>query len=382
MRLPQDNMCVGCGACVEACGKNALTLGNDNCGFVHPVLNSALCCDCKSCENVCPLINSSEKNLVKKVFAVRAVDSFLEENSSSGGAFSVLAQRVLSLGGVVYGAGYDERFNVCHKRVTEAEDLKYIRGSKYVQSDFLVGAKEALADLKEGKTVLFCGTPCQVAALKNMSLNIKKAKLYTIDFICHGVASPLLFEKYRDFVSNGKEIKNISFRDKTESWQLFSMKVDFSDSTSYRKNVTQDPYLLAFVCNVSIRSSCNNCSFTGVDRISDITLGDAWTQKPQNQELCNGKGVSLVLVNTEQGNTLFEDVKDNLISEELPNDTLDNIKPLHIPTKVNPLKGKYYRDMKKLEFDKLTAKYCGSSVDAKIRRFIAKKTFIWRQSFE
>ena len=152
MRLPQDNMCVGCGACVEACGKNALTLGNDNCGFVHPVLNSALCCDCKSCENVCPLINSSEKNLVKKVFAVRAVDSFLEENSSSGGAFSVLAQRVLSLGGVVYGAGYDERFNVCHKRITKAEDLKYIRGSKYVQSDFLVGAKEALADLKEGKT--------------------------------------------------------------------------------------------------------------------------------------------------------------------------------------------------------------------------------------
>lgn len=382
MQLPQGNSCTGCGACVDACSKNALQLKQDSCGFQHPAVNSFLCSDCKRCEQVCPLIKSPEKSKVQKVFAVRAIDEIIESKSSSGGAFSVLAEYVLGLNGVVYGAGFNENYEVCHKRIDRPENLKDIRGSKYVQSDFLAGAKEASADLKNGRTVLFCGTPCQIAALKNMSRTLNNPKLFTVDFICHGVASPLLFEKYVCFVNKGKKITDIIFRDKTEGWHKYSMKITFDDGTAYRKRAIYDPYMTAYAQNISIRSSCNNCKFTGVDRVSDITMGDAWTQELNNANLKDGKGVSLLLVNTEKGRRLFDAVNNSLICEELSNDVLHTIRPLNTPTKVNPLKNRYYYDMHKLRFDRLTKKYCGSSVIAKTRRLVYKKIFRWRQSFE
>lgn len=382
MKLPNADLCTGCGVCEATCSKGAIKLEHDSCGFLHPVFNSSLCSGCKMCEKACPLCSDLEKSKVKKVFAARAVDKSTEEKSSSGGAFSVFAEYVLDAKGVIYGAGFDDEFNVCHKRITHKEDLKLVRGSKYVQSSFLNAATEAKKDLKEGRTVLFSGTPCQIAALKNMTSGINKGELYTVDFICHGVASPKLFEKYRDFISDGREISSISFRDKTEGWQRYSMKISFADGTSYRRYAPKDPYMLAYAQNVTIRSSCNSCAYVGSERLSDITLGDAWNQSFENTELKDGRGVSLVLVNTKQGNLLLSEVKDKIVSEELSLDVLPKIKPLNIPTKVNPLKNKYYNDMHKLSFDRLTAKYCGMSADAKLRRFIARKIYNWRNSFE
>ncbi|MBQ7809973.1 MAG: Coenzyme F420 hydrogenase/dehydrogenase, beta subunit C-terminal domain [Clostridia bacterium] len=382
MQLPEGKKCTGCGACVNICNQKALKLSADNCGFLHPLADSTLCSDCKACTKNCPLINPPQKSNVKNVFGVRAEKDSLEENSSSGGAFSVLAEEVLKSGGVVYGAGFNENFDVCHKRIENSEDLRLIRGSKYVQSDFLAGAKDVLADLKAGKSVLFAGTPCQTAALKNMSMNAEKSRLLTVDFICHGVASPALFKKYREFISDDKKITAVSFRDKTEGWRNYSMKIEFSDGTSYRKRVVYDPYMAAYAQNISIRSSCNNCAFVGLSRVSDITLGDAWSESFKASELKNGRGVSLLMVNTEQGQKLFESVKEKLICEELESEVLHSIRPLNTPTKANPIKKYYYRDMSKLSFSKLTDKYCGASVGAKIRRFFIKKTFRWRKNFE
>jgi len=379
MELPKSSLCTGCGACVSACVTGALVLTRDTCGFLHPVVNSSLCSDCQRCEKVCPLCTFAETTGVFKLYAAKAADKAIVEASSSGGAFSVLSEYVLQNGGVVFGAGFDEDFNVCHIKIDKKEDLKLIRGSKYVQSQFLLAAQKAADELKNGKIVLFSGTPCQIAALKNITDNINTGALYTVDFICHGVSSPLLFEKYRDFISKGRKFKSISFRDKTEGWHVYSLKAEFTDGTSYRKNITEDPYLLSFVTNISLRSSCNNCAFTGLKRVSDITLGDAWNDSPSKKELCDGRGLSLVLINTEKGNFLYSNVKDKLISEALSLEVLKRNKPLNVPTKVNPLKDRFYKDMYRLEFDRLISKYCGLSLAAKIRRVSANKLYRWKK---
>lgn len=373
MNLPDKNLCTGCGSCVNVCSKGALKLKIDSEGFLYPVLSEELCGGCKKCEKVCPLVSSPDKSEIKFLYAASAKSTDTERTSSSGGAFSLLAEYVISQGGVVYAAGFDENFNVCHKRVSEIEDIKFVRGSKYVQSRFESAAECALEDLDNGKEVLFAATPCQIAAFKNMA-KCSTGKLYTVDFICHGVASPGLFNKYRDFISKGKKINDISFRDKTDGWHKYSLKMSFDDGSVYRKHVVDDPYMLAFAQNVSLRKSCYNCAFVGVGRCSDITLGDAWTQSFESKELSDGRGVSLVSVSTEKGRMLFDAVKDKAYTEELSLDELAKIRPLNKPTSYNPVRKPFLRDMNKLEINKLSAKYCGNSLTAKLRRLIIKKT--------
>jgi len=373
MNLPDKNRCTGCGGCVNVCPKSALMLKSDDEGFWYPAIDRELCIDCKKCEKVCPLINSPEKSGVKALFGLSAKDRDTEKTSSSGGAFSILAENVISKGGVVFAAGFDENFNVCHKRISDVSEIKSVRGSKYVQSRFEKAAAEATEELKKGRKVMFVGTPCQIAALKNL-INGNDENLIALDFICHGVASPKLFSKYRDFISEGKAINDIFFRDKTDGWHKYSLKVSFDDGSVYRKGVLEDPYLLSFAQNVSLRNSCYRCAFVGIERCSDITLGDAWNQNFESEKLGDGRGVSLVMVNTSAGKTLFDSIGDKAFVEELCLEELSKIRPLNKPAPYNPVRNKFLKDMNKLSIDKLSAKYCGNSLSAKMRRFIIKKT--------
>ena len=374
MMLPSSSMCTGCKACEAVCSKNAVKLQADKYGFFSAQIEISLCAECGRCAQVCPVLNNkNEKQRVKQVFALSAKDRDLEEQSSSGGAFSLLAQKIVKSGGVVYAAGFDENFRLTHIRIDNTQDLEKVRGSKYVQSLFIDSAFNATEDLKNGLTVLFVGTPCQIAALKNILPKSYTGDLYCVDFICHGVTSPKLFEKYKDFVREGKEIRGISFRDKTEGWRRYSMKMSFSDGTAYRKPAVQDLYLTAYAQNISVRESCTDCAFLGEKRLSDLTLGDAWSQKLSTDTLCDGRGVSLVLVNSEKGNSLFNSVKEEAFCEELSTEVLKSITPLNKPTPKNPLKESFYKDSEKLGFDKLWNKYCSMGVGARLRRFAAKK---------
>lgn len=311
--------CTGCGACANACEKSALEMTFDDEGFRYPVINTDKCVNCKLCESACP-VNRLDSTVVAGKTNIKAYYAFSKAteicaNSSSGGIFTEIATQVISCGGVVYGVGFDNSWNVAHMRAETIGELNDLRTSKYVQSDTGSVYREVKTELLNGRTVLFTGTPCQVAALKAF-LGKAYDNLITQDIICHGVPSPGLWNTYLDQDHRSKNITEISFRDKTQGWNAFSMKVRYADGTSYRKLATEDPYERAFLANLILRPSCHQCQFKTVSRCSDITLADYWGVEVVHPELKEQQGVSLVLVHSDKGQTLLGEIKDKLVLSE------------------------------------------------------------------
>lgn len=301
--------CTGCGACFNACKVGALQLYADEEGFCYPKIDASKCVHCNACERACPADKVVPSEETTNAYFAFANDTDICKNSSSGGLFSLLAAEILRQGGTVFGAGFDEKFRVCHQRIDTEADIAKLRTSKYVQSDIGLTFREAEALLKEGKTVLFTGTPCQIAALKQY-LKQDYSNLYTQDIICHGVPSPGAWKKYLSEMHGGKEIQSISFRDKTLGWNSFSMKVTYQDGTAYRELATKDPYERAFLANLILRPSCYQCQYKTVARVSDLTLADYWGVETVHPELALQQGVSLVLTHTEKGERLLAAVSE------------------------------------------------------------------------
>lgn len=307
-KLASHYHCTGCGACFNACKVGALKLCADEEGFCYPKIDASKCIHCNACERACPADQVVPPEETTSAYYAFANDTDICKNSSSGGLFSLLAAEILRQGGTVFGAGFDEKFRVCHQRIDREADIAKLRTSKYVQSDIGLMFREAESLLKEGKTVLFAGTPCQIAALKQY-LKQEYFNLYTQDIICHGVPSPGIWKKYLSEVHGGKEIQSISFRDKTLGWNSFSMKVTYQDGSEYRELATKDPYERAFLANLTLRPSCYQCQYKTVARVSDLTLADYWGVETVHPELASQQGVSLVLTHTEKGERLLAAVK-------------------------------------------------------------------------
>ena len=225
--------------------------------------------------------------------------------------FTLMAQQILSRGGLVFGAGFDQDFRVRHMAIEKTEDLAKLRTSKYVQSDLGQAFVEAKAALQSGKPVYFSGTPCQIAALRQF-LGKDYPCLYTQDIICHGVPSPSVWAQYLLQQHGEKEIAAINFRDKTLGWNDFSMKINYVDGTSYRELATKDPFERAFLANLTLRPSCYQCQYKTISRVSDLTLADYWGAVLVHPELKDQQGVSLVLVHTEKGKELFSGAAEQL----------------------------------------------------------------------
>lgn len=237
------------------------------------------------------------------------------KNGSSGGAFFELANKVLEDNGVVYAAIYNSELMVEHVKCTSVEELHKACGSKYVQSNLAGIIKNIKEDLKERK-VLFVGTPCQVKGIKNC---LKSENLITVDFACHGVPSEKVWKKALEELAEGKEIVNVNMRCKESGWTNygFSWKIEFNDGTS--KLIPQDkvPYMNGFVNDIYLRPSCYSCGFKGLERYSDITLGDFWEIWNVLPKMDDNKGTSILLANTEKGKELFESVKDKFTFKEV-----------------------------------------------------------------
>ncbi len=240
-----------------------------------------------------------------KILAVNNMDEKVRRESSSGGVFYLLAESVISQGGVVFGAKFDENFEVVHGYSETLEGVRDFMQSKYVQS--LVGSafRDAERFLKEGREVLFTGTPCQVAALRAY-LKKDYENLITLDFICHGVPSRRIWREYIAELSKGKKIKSVNFRDKTEGWRVFSLRVDFEDGGTYRKNLETDPFTKAFLSNLYLRPSCHHCKFRGIERPSDVTLADFWGVQKELPSLFDDKGTSIVIIRNERVERIIE----------------------------------------------------------------------------
>lgn len=313
--------CCGCGACYNICPKKAIEMIEDEEGFKYPKINEEKCVKCGLCEKICPSLNSqitSRENVEIKTIGTYSNDLENRNNSSSGGIFSELARYIIEeKNGVVYGAGFDEKFKVIQQEISKTKNLEKLRGSKYVQSDTLETYSEVKEYLEKGKYVLYTGTPCQIMGLKSY-LRKTYDRLYTCDIICHGVPSPKVFRKYIYEMENEYQSKvtSISFRNKKYGWNIFSMKIEFENGKEYIAKLTEDKFMQGFLKNIYLRPSCYKCKFSTLPRNADISIGDFWGVEKKYEEFRDDKGTSILLLNTNKGYEIFDKIKSKVYYKE------------------------------------------------------------------
>lgn len=302
--------CTGCSACANICPRGCITMTADSEGFLYPEVNTDICVDCRLCEEVCPMINKPMPHDIKAVYGAKNKDDSVRFTSSSGGMFTVFAEEIINNGGVVFGAALDDNHTVKHIMVDSIKDLEKLRGSKYVQS--LIGDTYAKVRslLRSGKNVLFSGTPCQVAGLKKYLIK-PFDNLITIDLVCHGVPSPMVYRKHLAELASkaGEPITRVKFRDKSEGWKQ-GETLFFTEHHKMGAPKREEPYMRLFLNNIIIRPSCSNCAFNNKRSQADITIADYWGIDKQFPEFDDDKGVTLVIINTDSGTSLFETIKD------------------------------------------------------------------------
>ena len=381
--------CCGCSACEQKCPKNAITMKEDNEGFIYPIIDKNLCIDCGLCSNVCPIENeyikkqSSDKPIV---YAAWNNNECERKEASSGGSFVAIAEYIFSLGGIICGVGFDRNLNVMHKFANNMNELKEFKGSKYVQSNTNNTFSETKEYLEKDKVVLYTGTPCQISGLRSF-LGKEYEKLYTCDLVCHGVPSPKVYRKYlSERKQNGTKIQKVFFRDKTTGWKRYSVRIDFDNDKSYIKKGSEDKYIIGFIKNIYLRPSCYDCKFSKLPRYSDITLGDFWGIGNKYPELDDDKGTSLLLINTKKGKQLFGFCKDKLYTKKCELEDAIKHNPCIVGS-VNPDKNRdvFFQQIDSISFEKLSKKYFpplsltkkvyykSRSLILKIKRVIIKK---------
>lgn len=326
IKLPNTS-CTGCAACMNVCPKNAISLPEDEYGFIHSKINAELCIQCHLCEKTCPAFVKTEKNAPLKIFAAVCKDKNIQKTSASGGIAYSLCQEILQDGGVAYGCCEENYFTIRHIRVDKIEDLRLLQNSKYVQSDIGYIMRNVKKDVKDGKKVIFTGTPCQIAGLLNY---LKKTydNLFTVDVICHGVCPMTMLKDQIDSYS----IKNtkpsdiyVDFRWKTN--HSAGVRLHFGLRTAIQsgrtKNIIREEnektnsYMNCYLTGISLRDSCLNCQYASKGRVSDITIGDFWgvgTDIPSHMSASSG--TSLVIINNDKGLNAFNNIKDKFIFEE------------------------------------------------------------------
>ncbi len=319
-KLKQENLkCCGCTACYAICPKNAITMHADSEGFKYPVIDKDKCIDCGLCCKVCPLDIKLEKTEDKQIaVACTAKDENFTKQSSSGGVFAILANMFMEKQAVIYGAAFDDDWNVKHIRVDNKDELSKLYTSKYVQSDMTDNFKTVKVDLNSGKEVLFAGTPCQVAGLKSY-LGRGYNNLTTVDFICHGVPSPLVWECYinEKAASLKSKITDISFRDKKDSWKNYYFMVRTSNGNINYEKAGDNIYMNGFLKDLYLRPSCYDCKFKTLKRASDITLADFWGVDKVLPEMYDEKGVSLCWTNSKKGSEILAEVLEKTVYQKV-----------------------------------------------------------------
>ena len=300
--------CTGCGACSSICPRQAIQMIRDEEGFLYPVVRQDLCISCDRCEERCPAgkLNSFQD---VKPYGAQNRDISVRKASSSGGVFSALCDWMFGQDGVVYGAIMNEDHTVEHVGVLTEDGVAAMRGSKYVQSDSTEAIRTAIEILAKGIPVLFSGTPCEIAGLYAALDEKRPEHLLTIDFVCHGVPSPTVYESYVKGLekSYGSEVISYGFRDKRLGWKNFSAVAQFKNGAEYTGTQSEDPFLLGFLNNLYLRPSCYNCNNLRYGHhLSDITMADLWGAETICKQKDDDTGLSLVFTNTPRGKRILE----------------------------------------------------------------------------
>lgn len=349
--------CTGCGACANICPKKAVQMVPDQKGFLFPHIDETSCVDCGLCSAACPVLSfhSTSGPQYPSAYAAHNRNSEIVEHSSSGGVFSALAEKTITQGGVVYGAEFQAGQHVAHSRIDSIEYLNRLRGSKYVQSS--IGDCYALAkrDLHSGKKVLFSGTPCQIAGLKQY-LGQEYDNLLCVDTICHSVPSPMVWQEYLRQLADQEQqvISHVNFRDKRVSWKKYCLCVTMSSGKEVLYSCGSNQYMRAFIQGLSTRESCYNCPFKGQNRGSDITLGDFWGVEATNPHEFYERGTSLILVQSEKGEIALSAVSSELDLCQVDAQTALQGNPAYmLPAKPHPRRALFFARLHQTNFDDL-----------------------------
>lgn len=353
----RTDLCTGCAACVNICSNSAISMQSDEKGFLRPVVSPEHCVDCGDCIRVCAQNDRKSPIQEGKIIAALAIDDEIRAKSSSGGVFSLLAEKTIQEGGLVFGAAIGENHKVQHMMVDSLDNLCLLQGSKYVQSEVADCYKKVKEHLEKGKKVLFSGTPCQADALVRV-LGRNYNNLLIVDIVCHGVPSQKVLQK---FISSresalGKKAISVNFREKDPGWESFSTLIQYDDGTREIDN----SYYYFFVQNYCLRDSCSQCLYSNVKRIGDLSLGDFWGYKESAPEHIENDdlGISLVSINSEKGEAALRSIKRKLdYAMRSREEAVKGNPVLLYPCAAHERSSEFWSDFQKMDWDELVDKY-------------------------
>ncbi len=358
------SLCTGCGVCGLSCPKNAIVMKPDTGGFLYPEVNPELCIDCGLCIKKCNVAGELEVYHEKQNgYAFKHYINGVRENSSSGGAFTLLSDYILSIDGVIYGAAYsDDCKSVHHIRANDIEGRNKIRGAKYVQSSMYEILPQVREDLENNKWVLFTGTPCQVAGVKKY-LGKDYEKLLLCDILCHSVPSPQIFEDHVNLLEkkNKASVVEYTSREKRFGWTRRDC-LYFENGTQDHSSMLSQLYYILFNMRIANRSSCAKCLYAGQLRTGDFTIGDFWGVKKPFKD---GLGVSALLINSEKGRNAFEKMeKPGWFEDHEVSDLFE--KNHKKPIKPHPNTQRFWKDYEEKGYSYIIRKYLGYSLKGKL----------------
>ncbi|MGN0233771.1 MAG: Coenzyme F420 hydrogenase/dehydrogenase, beta subunit C-terminal domain [Bacteroidaceae bacterium] len=309
IRITDKTTCCGCSSCATSCPKHCISMIEDHEGFLYPQIDDSQCIDCGLCEKVCPELHPCDERSPLAVLAAINKDEEVRLRSSSGGIFSLLAEQTISAGGVVFGARFDSRWQVVLDYADSMAGVSAFMGSKYLQARTGTAYRDAEMFLKQGRQVLFSGSPCQIAGLHHF-LRKKYENLTTVDFLCHGIPSPKVWRMYLDeVVSSGLRITDVKFRNKANGWKKFNFVLTVDDAghtVSLSSWHRHNHYMRAFLSDMILRPSCSDCKAKLGRSQSDITIADFWGIDVEMPHMDDDKGTGLVIVYSERGRAALD----------------------------------------------------------------------------